>query len=118
MCVSNVDDHLRNHGFVLDPAGGWHLAPAYDMNPVPSADGLKLNVSTTDNSQDLSLARDVAPSFRIKPATATAIIDDVVAAVRTWRDEASAIGIPRAEQARIERAFRVAESGRARPRSR
>src|SRR5207302_5229096 len=33
MCVSNVDDHLRNHGFLLQ-ADGWKLAPAYDMNPV------------------------------------------------------------------------------------
>lgn len=32
--VSNVDDHLRNHGFLLT-GGGWTLSPAYDINPVP-----------------------------------------------------------------------------------
>ena len=33
--ISNTDDHLRNHGFLYDAAGGWRLSPAYDLNPVP-----------------------------------------------------------------------------------
>jgi serine/threonine-protein kinase HipA len=33
--ISNSDDHLRNHGFLYNPTGGWRLAPAYDLNPVP-----------------------------------------------------------------------------------
>jgi hypothetical protein len=33
--ISNTDDHLRNHGFLLDSPDGWRLAPAYDLNPVP-----------------------------------------------------------------------------------
>src|SRR3546814_4466360 len=32
--ISNTDDHLRNHGYLRDPAG-WRLAPAYDLNPMP-----------------------------------------------------------------------------------
>ena len=35
MLVSNTDDHLRNHGFLRDP-NGWRLAPAYDLNPMPT----------------------------------------------------------------------------------
>jgi len=32
--ISNVDDHLRNHGFLYDTAKrGWRLSPAYDLNP-------------------------------------------------------------------------------------
>ena len=31
LLVSNTDDHLRNHAFLLDPGRGWRLAPAYDM---------------------------------------------------------------------------------------
>ncbi len=33
--VSNVDDHLRNHGFLWRGKAGWTLSPAYDLNPVP-----------------------------------------------------------------------------------
>ncbi|MEM7447280.1 MAG: type II toxin-antitoxin system HipA family toxin [Myxococcota bacterium] len=65
MCVSNTDDHLRNHGFMLKREG-WALAPAYDMNPDAFGEGLRLNVSETDNAQDLELAKATASGFRIK----------------------------------------------------
>lgn len=32
IAISNTDDHLRNHGFILT-ANGWILSPAYDLNP-------------------------------------------------------------------------------------
>jgi serine/threonine-protein kinase HipA len=108
VCVSNVDDHLRNHGFILEP-NGWSLAPAYDMNPVPHGDGLTLNISETDGAQDLELVREVAPQFRIKTPRARTIIDEVITAVQTWRDEAASRRIPRAERDRMEHAFRLAE---------
>ena len=62
MAVSNTDDHLRNHGFLLTNAG-WRLAPLFDVNPVPSGDSLSLNVSEYDNTIDLSLALEVAEYF-------------------------------------------------------
>ena len=34
--ISNVDDHLRNHGFLWADKAGWILSPAYDLNPVPT----------------------------------------------------------------------------------
>ena len=55
MAVSNTDDHLRNHGFILAPTG-WRLSPLFDVNPIPSGDRLSLNVSENDNSIDLALA--------------------------------------------------------------
>jgi serine/threonine-protein kinase HipA len=32
MAVSNTDDHLRNHGFILNETG-WVLSPMFDVNP-------------------------------------------------------------------------------------
>jgi serine/threonine-protein kinase HipA len=109
MCVSNVDDHLRNHGFLLGQKG-WSLAPAYDINPVATGGGLTLNVSETDNAQDLSLARDVAKFFRVSSGRANTIIDEVVGAVRQWRKEAKATGISRSEQDRMAGAFALTDS--------
>jgi serine/threonine-protein kinase HipA len=109
MCVPNVDDHLRNHGFLLQ-ADGWTLAPAYDMNPVETGDGLNLNVSETDNSQSLELARSVARLFRVKPTRARQIIEEVSGAVRRWQEVAASVGIPKSEQQRVRDAFRLAES--------
>ena len=31
--ISNVDDHLRNHGFLWRGKKGWSLSPVYDLNP-------------------------------------------------------------------------------------
>jgi serine/threonine-protein kinase HipA len=107
VAVSNVDDHLRNHGFLLNRTG-WTLAPAYDMNPVATGGGLSLNISETDNAQDLELVRQVAESFRVKPKRADEIIEQVVAVVRDWRGEAKRARLSRAEQDRMENAFRVA----------
>lgn len=108
VCISNADDHLRNHGFLLE-SHGFRLAPAFDMNPVSSAGGLTLNISETDNALDLSLVRDVAKFFRVDARRANAIIADVVKEVRTWRAHAKAAGISRAEQDRMAPAFAVAE---------
>lgn len=109
ICVSNTDDHLRNHGFLLQ-ADGWTLAPAYDLNPLADTDGLTLNISETDNSQSLELVLSVAPLFRIKPTRARLIVREVAEAVRTWPQLATTLGISRAEQIRMRAAFRVAES--------
>jgi serine/threonine-protein kinase HipA len=108
ICVSNCDDHLRNHGFILEPRG-WVLSPAYDMNPDPFGDGLNLNISESDNAQDLDLARRVAKYFRVTDGRAKEIIGEVTRAVRGWRAVAAEVGIPREELDRLAPAFRVAE---------
>ena len=33
--ISNLDDHLRNHGFLYAGNNQWRLSPAYDLNPMP-----------------------------------------------------------------------------------
>jgi serine/threonine-protein kinase HipA len=109
MLVSNVDDHLRNHGFLLVPGKGWRLSPAYDMNPVPDAHGLKLNVSEADNALDVALAREVAPYFRVKPRAASEILDRTRAVVRQWPKLAKHLGISAREQAALAPAFRLSE---------
>lgn len=109
ICVSNTDDHLRNHGFLLGPSG-WALAPAYDMNPNPHGAGLRLNISETDNSQDLALARDVAKYFRLSDTRAQEILSEVVTGVSGWRAVAKQHGISRDEVERIAPAFDHAQS--------
>lgn len=106
ICISNVDDHLRNHGFILQP-NGWILSPAFDVNPVASGDGLKLNISESDNSQDLELAKEVAEYFRITPVKANKIIKEIISATRQWKKEAKSIGLSAREQDLMENAFRL-----------
>ena len=106
--VSNTDDHLRNHGFILLPGKGWRLSEAYDMNPVPDSHGLKLNISEADNALDLDLARSVAPYFRVDANTANAIIERSGKIVKQWSKIATHMGISVREQERMAAAFGLA----------
>lgn len=106
MCICNADDHLRNHGFLLTPRG-WNLSPAYDINPVETAYGLKLNVSENDNAIDLNLALDVSTYFRLKKNEANQIINEVKSAVNLWRELAKKAGITSNEIEIKANAFRL-----------
>ena len=104
ICVSNTDDHLRNHGFLLTPKG-WELSPAYDINPNENGSGLKLNISETDNALEIDLAIEVAPYFRIKSNKAKQIVESVKKAVSTWRTIATRYKISKNDQELMSRAF-------------
>ena len=98
--IGNLDDHLRNHGFLYDRNDRWRLSPAYDLNPVPSAE--KARVMTTWISEagpeaDLGIAREAAPYFALNDKQADAIIDDVSAALTGWPNIARQIGMSSAD---------------------
>lgn len=106
IAVSNTDDHLRNHGFLLTRQG-WTLSPAYDVNPIVGKQGLHLNINDSDNALDYRLAFEVKDFFRLSQSDATKIYDEVLSAVKSWRHVAKGLGIGRAEQALQESAFNV-----------
>ena len=105
IAISNTDDHLRNHGFLLRDSG-WILSPAYDINPTPNGTGLKLNISETDNTLDFDLVREVAPYFRLKEKEADAIINTIGQNVAQWEQIATDLGIPRNEMELMKNAFK------------
>jgi serine/threonine-protein kinase HipA len=104
ICVSNTDDHLRNHGFLLT-GKGWILSPAYDVNPNPKGTGLKLNISEYDNSLNLDLAFEVAPFFRLTNDRAAVIIHNTINVVSEWRQLAMKYNLSRDEQEKMSRSF-------------
>lgn len=106
--VFNSDDHLRNHGVILVPGKGWRLSEAYDINPVPRADGLKLNITEADNALDMELAREVAEYFRLKLTDADEIIASFRGIVSQWRTIADSLTLPYREQEQMAEAFRCA----------
>jgi serine/threonine-protein kinase HipA len=106
VCVSNVDDHLRNHGFLLQEKG-WALSPAFDMNPSPTGEGLTLNISQDDNAQNLELAMTVSPIFRITKKRAQQILADVLKGVRQWPQIADRMKLSSRERQEMRHAFRI-----------
>lgn len=106
--ISNTDDHLRNHGFLYAGPDGWRIAPAYDLNPVPT--DIKPRVLTTaidldDGAASLNLAMEVAAYFELEPDAARAVAAEVGQAVATWRQEAAKLGLTSAEIDRMASAF-------------
>jgi serine/threonine-protein kinase HipA len=108
MLVSNTDDHLRNHGFILTKQG-WRLSPAYDMNPNEMGSGLTLNISENNNSLDLSLAMETANYYQLKKDTAERILQEMQKEVSVWRRTAKKFGISNSEIEQTKRAFRLAD---------
>ncbi len=106
IAVSNTDDHLRNHGFILHEKG-WELSPAYDLNPSVDKDGLALNIDTDDNALDFDLAISVGEYFRLSQDEMDQIIEEILSIVSNWKSLAQQIGIANKEQLIMEPAFKA-----------
>jgi len=106
IAVSNTDDHLRNHGFILNDEG-WKLSPVYDLNPSIDKDGLALNIDMHNNALDFDVAKSVGEYFRLNDRQMDSIIAEVLTAVKGWESTAKEIGIPKAEQELMRSAFRT-----------
>lgn len=106
--VSNVDDHLRNHGFLRMDRSGWILSPAYDLNPVPAdlkARVLTTNIDLEESTCSIDLLEASAGYFALSLGEARGILKDVAAATSTWRDVARQAGAPAKEIHRMASAF-------------
>lgn len=102
--ISNTDDHLRNHGFLLT-SKGWELSPAYDLNPSVDKDHLSLMINESDSTLDLELAKSVGIYFRLTISEMEEIIAQVQNSIIHWRKTAKQIGISRNEMELMEPAF-------------
>lgn len=106
IAISNTDDHLRNHGFILNEKG-WELSPAYDLNPSIEKDGLAINIDMDDNALDFELAKSVGEFFRLSEDEMDSIVNEVVAVVKDWKVVAKGFGIKKSEMELMSRAFKT-----------
>lgn len=105
MAVTNTDDHLRNHAFILTDKG-WILSPLYDVNPVPYGDELSLNVDEDDNSISIDLAVQTAVKFGISKSDAEAVAEDILQIVRdNWERTAARYDLTRRQIEEMRPAF-------------
>ncbi len=87
LLVTNVDDHLQNHGFLHAGNGQWQLSSAFDINPFPD----KLRESKTWLSEqdgpivdvDMLLAR--CAYFSLMPTQALSILAELVKVLSRWK---------------------------------
>lgn len=90
LLITNVDDHLQNHGFLHVAHGQWRLAPAFDINPFPEKDReSKTWLSEQDGPiTDVGMLLARAAYFGLDEAQARTVLAEVHAAVANWRQVA------------------------------
>jgi len=106
--ISNVDDHLRNHGFLWLGKEGWSLSPAYDLNPVPTdlkARVLTTNIDLDEGTCSIELLEAAAGYFGLGVEPARSIIREVAKVTATWRQIAQRVGARAPEITRMASAF-------------
>ncbi len=93
--ITNVDDHLHNHGFLHVERETWRLAPAFDVNPFPD----KLRELKTWVSEETGPAASVealmsaVPYFGLKLDRARQVLGEVESAVAQWRTRGAEFGM-------------------------
>lgn len=105
MAVTNTDDHLRNHAFILTN-NGWILSPLFDVNPVPYGDELSLLVDSEDNSISIDLAIRTASRFGITEKEAIEQSKEILSIVGSnWERLAKDYGLSRGQIENMRPAF-------------
>jgi len=93
--INNVDDHLKNHGFLHTTGDQWVLAPAFDLNPFPDKmRALKTWISQKSGefaSLDEALA--ISKSFELSNKEAKVILSEMRSTVSTWKSIAQNLGM-------------------------
>jgi serine/threonine-protein kinase HipA len=75
--VGNLDDHLRNHGF-LRRGTAWVVAPAFDVNPEPLGNGNNHQLALFGNNElslDSFMTRDALDLFGVQHPAARAFLN-------------------------------------------
>jgi len=102
--IHNTDDHLRNHGFFIDE-NGIRLSPAYDVNPSIERRDLVLAINEVETACDVSIAMEASRDYGLSAGEADKTLTEVRSAVQSWKEEASRLKIPKAEQDLMAQAF-------------
>ena len=93
--ITNVDDHLHNHGFLHASHGQWRLSPAFDINPFPDrVRELKTWISEeTGPEATIEALLSVTAYFRIPVQRAKDILSEIENALSGWRGEGKSLGM-------------------------
>jgi serine/threonine-protein kinase HipA len=103
----NQDDHVKNIGFLMDAAGRWRLAPAYDLTFARGAGFTRRHQMTLAGKAAGHTAEDVlraGAALGLRKGGAP-VVRQVVEALATWDGFAREAGVPDEHRARIGAAF-------------
>jgi len=108
----NQDDHVKNIAFLMDRAGSWELAPAFDVTYAyrPSGPWTGQHQMTMNGKRDDFTVADFEQCGRVarlKHGRAKATLREVVEVVGRWPAFAAAAGVDDGQLSRIEAVLRL-----------
>jgi serine/threonine-protein kinase HipA len=114
--ITNVDDHLHNHGFLHVNRGQWRLAPAFDINPFPDrVREMKTWISEdTGPEATIEALLSVIPYFQITKERAKEILLKMERVISGWREAGKALSMTQRELDQFSEAFEHLEREAAR----
>jgi len=107
LLINNVDDHMKNHGF-LRAESGWRLSPAFDINPFPSGrpvDSTAISLDGSGATRDVDELIGQAGFFGLTDDEAGEIVVAVEVATRDWAEIAASFGVEEPEDGAVATAF-------------
>jgi serine/threonine-protein kinase HipA len=114
--ITNIDDHLLNHGFLHETGELWRLSPAFDLNPSPERDREFKTWISEDVGPEATIdgLMSVTRYFSIAAPRAKEILAQVEHAVAGWRAKGRSIGMSDQELDQFADAFEHQERDAAR----
>ena len=100
LLITNVDDHVQNHGFLHVEHGQWRLAPAFDINPFPDKDQeLKLWLDESYGPVDsIEAVVQAAGYFRLDASAVQRVLGKVHKAIKDWKSVAKLTDVGMSER--------------------
>ena len=116
----NQDDHVKNIAFLMDKAGGWSLAPPFDLTFSfnPAGQWTARHQMTVNGKQDdFSVAdfRAVAEVAGLRRGGVEKILEEVCRAVAAWPAHATAAGVSDAWREHVAAHLRLGLADYAKP---
>jgi serine/threonine-protein kinase HipA len=93
----NLDDHTKNHTFLLRQGMGWQLAPAYDLTHAHDPGGrwnYQHFLAVNGKFDGITRHDLLIEAERYSVASRREILDQIAAAVERWSDFADQAGVP------------------------
>jgi serine/threonine-protein kinase HipA len=108
----NQDDHVKNIAFLMNKAGEWSLAPAFDVTYSynPSGSWTATHQMTINGKRDDFVKADMRAAGRsagLKQGRADALLEEVDAAVKRWPEFAARASLPADITKKIRKAHRL-----------
>lgn len=109
--ASNRDDHTRQHAYLMDAAGTWTLAPAYDLTHSPGPGGEHyMDIEGEGRRPTRGHVLALAARHGLAERIVIPMIDEVRAAVSDWPTFAAATEVTTASRDRVAEAIATVEA--------